>query len=60
MNTPIRPGFKFDEEMKQHGEKWITKQIDEDCINYLENLGHYLCNAQKNDDDLYNLSNFSF
>ena len=43
MNTPIRPGFKFEEEMKQHGEKWITNQIDDACINYLENFGFYLC-----------------
>jgi CRISPR-associated protein Csm2 len=43
MDTPIRPNFNFDSEMNTKGKNWITQQIDDDCINYLENFGFYLC-----------------
>lgn len=30
--------------------KWISEGIDKDCVDYLENMGFYLCDKQKIDD----------
>ena len=30
--------------------KWISDGIDKDCVNYLENMGFYLCDKTKIDD----------
>lgn len=30
--------------------KWISDGIDENCVNYLENMGFYLCDKTKIDD----------
>ena len=30
--------------------KWIREGIDESCVNYLENMGFYLCDKKELDD----------
>ncbi len=44
MDTPtIRPGFNHESEMNAKGKSWIVERIDDECINYLENFGYFLC-----------------
>lgn len=44
----IKPGFRYDTEFKP---KWITEKIDEEGINYLENLGFYLTDKRAETDN---------
>lgn len=44
----IKPGFRYDTEFKP---RWITEKIDEDAINYLENLGFYLTDKRTESDN---------
>jgi len=44
----IKPGFRYDSEFKP---EWITEKIDEEGINYLENLGFYLTDKRAETDN---------
>ncbi|MEM6319668.1 MAG: type III-A CRISPR-associated protein Csm2 [Bacteroidota bacterium] len=48
MNTPtIKSGFHC---VKAFKPEWITKKIDRDGIDYLENLGFFLCDKRSVED----------
>lgn len=44
MDNVIR--FDFDPQ-KEFISDWISKDIDKNCVDYLENMGFYLCDKQK-------------
>ena len=44
-----KPNFKPLDDFQT---KWVTSEIDDDCINYLENFGFFLC-AKKAVDDRF-------
>jgi CRISPR type III-A-associated protein Csm2 len=42
INQDFNPVLEFDK-----NKHWITKEIDTNAINYLENLGYYLCHKKE-------------